>query len=165
MAAGAVTVLATLAIPAIMATARGEQLLASLSEGEGGLTHVTYKGTNMAATPEAKTKAKVRLLLSKYDGMYSYWPVPSGYGKTTLDVLGCYRGRFFTIETKAPGKKPTLRQMEEIAGIEAAMGCSFIIAGVDSSVLEDLKVWLDHLSETVPYDPNFSPDQVRRRFV
>ena len=27
-----------------------------------------------------------------------------------MDFLGCYRGRFFAIETKAPGKKPTLRQ-------------------------------------------------------
>ena len=119
----------------------------------------------MATTPEGKVKARVRLLLNKYEGMYSYWPVPSGYGKTTLDVLGCYRGRFFTVETKAPGKKPTLRQMEEIVGIEAAMGRAFIIAGEASPVLADLKTWLDNLTETIPHDPHFTSDPVRRSAI
>jgi hypothetical protein len=97
--------------------------------------------------------------------MYSYWPVPSGYGKTTLDVIGCYRGRFFTIETKAPGKKPTLRQMVEINEVEAAMGFSFIIAGEASPVLDDLRAWLDNLTETVENDPHFTSDKVSRSSI
>lgn len=116
----------------------------------------------MATTPEGRVKLKVRDLLAEYAGMYSYWPVPSGYGKASLDILGCYRGRFFSVETKAPGKKPTLRQTMEINDIEAAMGRTFIIAGVDSPVLKELKDWLDQLTETVPYDPHLTPDKVRR---
>lgn len=119
----------------------------------------------MATTPEGRVKLKVRDLLADYAGMYSYWPVPSGYGKTSLDILGCYRGRFFSVETKAPGKKPTLRQTMEIQDIEAAMGKSFVIAGVDDPTLIELKIWLDHLTETVPYDPHKSPDKVRRNPV
>lgn len=117
----------------------------------------------MASTPEAKVKSKVRRLLAEYPSMYTYWPVPSGYGNTTLDVLGCYRGRFFTIETKAPGKKPTARQMVEINAIEKAMGRSFIISGEDSPVFDELRRYLDVLSETVPDDPHLTPDQVHRR--
>lgn len=115
------------------------------------------------STPEAKTKSKVRQLLDEYAGVYAYWPVPTGYGKTTLDVLGCYRGRFFTIETKAPHKKPTGRQMSEIHNIERAMGKSFVIAGEDSPVLEELRAWLDHLTETIPDDVHLSSDPVSRR--
>jgi hypothetical protein len=119
----------------------------------------------MTTTPEGKVKLKVRILLAEYEGMYSYWPVPSGYGKTSLDVLGCYRGRFFSIETKAPGKKPTLRQTMEIRDIEAAMGRSFVIAGEDSPVLRELEAWLDLLTETVKHDPHFTSDKVNRRAV
>jgi hypothetical protein len=118
----------------------------------------------MASTPEAQVKHKVRELLAKYDGMYTYWPVPSGYGATTLDVLGCFRKTFFAIETKAPGKKPTGRQMEEINKMEKAMGKVFVIAGTDSPVLEDLRRWLDELAET-PNDPHLTPDPVARRTI
>lgn len=36
--------------------------------------------------------------------------VPHGYGEPMLDFTGCYKGRFFTVETKAPGKDMTARQ-------------------------------------------------------
>lgn len=46
-------------------------------------------------------------------------PVPSGYGVPTLDFIGCYKGFFFAIETKAPGKEPTPRQRKTIKDIGA----------------------------------------------
>lgn len=114
-------------------------------------------------TPEGIVKAKVRKLLQQYDGMYSYWPVPSGYGRTTIDIIGCYRGRFFAVETKAPGKKPTLRQTGELRDMERAMGRTFVIAGPNDIVLDELREWLDELTGTINDDPHLSPDQVRRR--
>ena len=116
-------------------------------------------------TPEGRTKAKLRKLLAEYTGIYTYWPVPFGYGRTTLDVLGCYRGRFFSVETKAEGKKPTLRQTVELQQIETAMGRAFVIAGVNSPVFDELRAWLDEIKEAVPYEPSLSPDQVRRRKI
>lgn len=116
-------------------------------------------------TPEAQVKRKVRQLLDGYDGLYSYWPVPFGYGKTTLDCLGCHRGRFFSVETKAPGKKPTLRQTVELEAIATAMGKTFVIAGTDSPVFEELRRWLDEITEAVPHAPHLPPDTVRRRPV
>lgn len=117
----------------------------------------------MATTPEGKVKSRLRELLAQYDGVYTYWPVPSGFGKTTLDVLGCYRGRFFSVETKAAGKKPTLRQTEEIKNIELSMGKAFVISGEDSPVLEEMREWLDLLTIVEPNSVHLSPDKVRRR--
>ena len=114
-------------------------------------------------TPEGHVKAKLRRLLNDYtEGMYTYWPVPFGYGKTSLDVLGCYRGRFFSVETKADGKKPTLRQTTEIQAIGKAMGKTFVMAGVSDPAFDDLIQWLDEITGAVPYDPHRSPDTVRR---
>ena len=115
------------------------------------------------ATPEAAVKSKLRKLLGKYTGIFTYWPVPTGYGRTTLDVLGCYRGRFFLVETKAPEKKPTLRQTGAISDVERAMGRAFVIIGEDSPEFLALEIWLDHLSRTVEDDPHITPDPVNRR--
>src|SRR6187455_904676 len=119
----------------------------------------------MAPTPEGKVKGQVRSLLAEYQGIYTYWPVPSGYGKTNLDVLGCYRGRFFLIETKAAGKKPTLRQVEEIQAVDAAMGRTFVITGLNDPVLGELRAWLDQLTKDIPYAPTITPDPVNRRVI
>ena len=115
------------------------------------------------STPENLVKAKVRQILAEYDGLYTHWPVPVGFGQTTLDCLGCYRGRFFAIETKAPGKKPTLRQTGTIQKIDGAMGKTFVIDDVKSPVLGELRAWLDELKDTIDDDHHLSPDQVRRR--
>ena len=117
----------------------------------------------MAATPEGKVKAKLRSILNGYAGMYTYWPVPTGFGATTLDVLGCYRGSFFAIETKAKGKKPTLRQVGELHKIERAMGKTFVLVGDDPIGFEALQIWLSFLTRTVPDDPHITPDPVNRR--
>jgi hypothetical protein len=115
-------------------------------------------------TPEGKVKAKVRELLGTYgDELYSYWPVPTGFGRTTVDAIGCYRGQFFAVETKAEKKKPTLRQVGELHRMECAMARTFVIAGETSPVLQELRHWLDYLKATVPHDPSLTPDQTNRR--
>jgi hypothetical protein len=116
----------------------------------------------MATTSEGRVKAKLRKILSQYDGVYTYWPVPSGYGKTTLDVIGSYRGLFFAAETKREGAKPTLRQTAEIHAMEDSMARVFVIAGEQSPAFDELVEWLNKLRET-PNDPYQSPDRVRRR--
>ena len=114
-------------------------------------------------TPEGYTKKRLRKILAQYDGMYTYWPVPSGFGRTTVDVLGCYRGRFFMVEAKAEEKKPTLKQTIELNNAEAAMGKTFVMAGPQDPAFDDLVAWLDELTRTIPYDPHLTPDQVSRR--
>ena len=94
----------------------------------------------MASTPEGRTKAKISELL-KAAGAYYHMPVQNGMGKPTLDYIGCHHGRFFAIEAKAPGKKPTPRQEGTIKEINLAMGMVFVIDGTDGSY-DLLKMWL-----------------------
>jgi hypothetical protein len=88
------------------------------------------------ATPERKVKAKVKKVLAKYPESYSYWPVPAGYGASTLDCLVCHYGWWIAIETKAPGKKPTPRQHQTIGEIERANGITFVIDGRPEQLAE-----------------------------
>lgn len=75
---------------------------------------------------EKTVKAAVRKRLKEI-GAYQFWSVPFGLGDTTVDVLFCYKGIFGGIETKAPGKHPTLRQKITLEKIKAAGGLTFVI--------------------------------------
>ena len=116
------------------------------------------------STPEGRVKKRVRELLDRYDGLYHYWPVPSGYGRRTLDVIGCFRGRFFAIETKAPGEKPTKIQAENIATILNAGGEVFVIDGESEEHLARLSMWLKVIDEAIKHVPITSPSTDRRPF-
>lgn len=96
------------------------------------------------ATPEGRIKAAVRKLLDKYKSdLDQYWPVPAGYGPSHLDCIICYRGRFISVETKAPGKKPTPRQRARIAAVQRAGGVALVVDGDES--LQQLERVLDEL--------------------
>jgi|SRR3954464_9710687 len=60
-------------------------------------------------------------------GAYHHWPVQRGMGEPCLDCHGCYRGIYFSIETKRPGKKPTVLQETTISRIRAAGGLVFVV--------------------------------------
>jgi hypothetical protein len=89
-------------------------------------------------TPEGKVKDKVKALLRKYNA-YSFMPVQAGYGASTLDFLCCINGRFLAIETKAPGKKPTLRQEFVIEAIVKAGGVALVVDGDTTELEQSLK--------------------------
>lgn len=93
-------------------------------------------------TPEGKVKKKINELLDKYrPSIYYYMPVPNGYGKPTIDYLGCFHGLAFGIEAKRPGKAPTARQDGTLKDITAAGGKVFVIDG-DTAELE---AWLERV--------------------
>ena len=62
---------------------------------------------------------------------YTFMPVPTGYGKRTIDFLiaakkvGSDKATFLGIETKAPGKTPTAAQTACMREIEEAGGVAF----------------------------------------
>jgi hypothetical protein len=66
-------------------------------------------------------------------GAFHHWPVQMGIGAACLDCHGCYQGRYFAIETKAPGKTPTARQELTIAAIRAAGGLVLVIDTVEQA--------------------------------
>ena len=102
----------------------------------------------MASTPEAKVKAKVKAALKglrdKGYPVYYHMPVQNGMGAPTLDFIGCFGGNFFAIETKAPGKKPTERQLDTIADIQKAGGHAFVYDGTNTA---EFAGWLSMLSK------------------
>lgn len=92
-------------------------------------------------TPEGRVKEKVKVLLREYkelDGLYWHCPVQNGMGAPSLDFVGCHDSRYFAIETKAPGKALTERQLRTKSEMEAAGGKVFIIDGD----LTELRAWL-----------------------
>lgn len=94
------------------------------------------------ATPEGKVKAAVKEVIKKHR---AYWHcvVQNGMGAPSLDFICCFKGRYFAVETKAPGKKPTPRQEITISQIEDAGGKVFVIDG-DCSALER---WLEEITD------------------
>lgn len=86
------------------------------------------------ATPESKVKNEVKKVLDKFKShIDGFWPVPSGYGESHLDYVGCANGYFISIETKAPGKKPTPRQKERIRRVALAGGFAWVIDGTEAT--------------------------------
>lgn len=81
-------------------------------------------------TPEGKVKAVVKRVL-KDMGAYYHFPVQNGMGSPCLDCHGCFRGLYFAIETKAPGKKPTARQQITIDAIRKAGGLALVVDNSD----------------------------------
>lgn len=91
----------------------------------------------MAVTPEGKIKKLVNKMLDEFvvdlasPQLYRYWPVPSGFGESSLDCIVCYYGVFMAIETKAPGKKPTPRQQDCMMRMRCAGGIVHVVDSPD----------------------------------
>lgn len=87
-------------------------------------------------TPENRVKQKINKLLASYgERVYKYMPVPSGFGRRTLDYLICFDGLFIGIEAKQPDGKTTALQDAVLAEIRAAGGTTFVVKNE-----EDVKV-------------------------
>jgi hypothetical protein len=81
----------------------------------------------MAMTPEAKVKKVVASQLRSLKAYYFY-PATGGYGKSGVpDIVGCYRGKFFGIECKAGGNKPTALQEKNLKDIAECDGISLVV--------------------------------------
>lgn len=98
----------------------------------------------MSRTAEGVVKDQVKKLLRAH-GVYWHMPVQGGLGAPTLDFVCCHGGRFFAIETKAPGKKPTARQLVTMAAMEAAGAFVFVVSCDDE--LNVVEAYLQLLGE------------------
>lgn len=99
----------------------------------------------MAATPEAKVKAKIKKILAAYNVYYAM-PVGSVFGNSGVpDFLCCIQGRFLAIEAKANGNKPTALQLKHIRDIQESKGCALV---VDETNLGALELLIQTLKES-----------------
>ena len=97
------------------------------------------------ATPEGRVKDGVKMVLAKYK-VYYHCPVQNGMGAPSLDFIGCHVGHYFGIETKAPGKRPTPRQIITMDSIIRCGGKIFVIDGTDKTdTYNDLDEWISDL--------------------
>lgn len=82
----------------------------------------------MSSTPEGKLKYKIKKFLdTKKPDLWWDSPVRNGYGRSgPPDIHGCYKGFFFGIETKVPGKEPTPWQQRELGLIRDARGYTIV---------------------------------------
>lgn len=117
----------------------------------------------MGTTPEGKVKQKVRGILDQYPSMYYYMPVPTGYGRVSLDFIGCYNRLFFAVETKADGGKLTHRQKMTIAEMQLAGAVVFVLTGTVDLAYAELIGWLELNRPTSHDNTHQSPAQGYRR--
>ena len=107
------------------------------------------------STPEGLTKAAIKALLLDYkiypaskagafpedaEG-WAYMPVGGQGGVSGIpDFVGAYRGRFWAIEAKAPGKRPSGFQLLQIQAIQKSGAACFVVDGEES--LKEFEEWL-----------------------
>jgi pantoate kinase len=96
----------------------------------------------MSQTPEAKVKAKIKVILKVYDVYYTM-PIGTGYGNSGVpDFLCCVRGRFLAIEAKAGKGKTTALQDKNIKQIIASGGLAIV---VNEDNMQELEFLLKHV--------------------
>jgi pantoate kinase len=82
----------------------------------------------MAATPEAKVKAKIKKILKDHN-VYFAMPIGTGYGSSGVpDFLCCVNGHFLAIEAKAGKGTTTALQDKNIREIKESGGMAVVIA-------------------------------------
>ena len=101
----------------------------------------------MATTPEGKVKDAIKRTL-KARGAYWHMPIQNGMGAPSLDFVGCHDGRYFAIEAKAPGKRPTARQENTMRAIQKGGGAVFVIDSVENH--DELINWLERSPKLRP---------------
>lgn len=114
-------------------------------------------------TPEGAVKVTVKSFLkargvaSLKDELpdavgYYHMYVPHGYGEPALDFTGCYKGRFFAIETKAAGGTPSAIQRRIMRMHQNALG--FSIWGDDAlDICRRLGEFFDYIDEEMLLAP------------
>jgi hypothetical protein len=130
--------------------------------------HIVAKGGKMASTtPEGAVKK----ILSDYlisigciqashaseatfaNTGWFFWPVPTGFGVAGIaDVIGHYKGRFFSLEVKAPGRNDQKNrgmspaQKHHLDAILKSGGYAYVFDGSDEDV-KALKDWIGDIDE------------------
>ena len=91
----------------------------------------------MAATPEAKVKAKIKKILKDH-GVYYAMPIGTGYGNSGVpDFLCCANGHFLAIEAKAGKGTTTALQEKNLQQIAEAKGLTMVVREDNLDKLEE----------------------------
>lgn len=110
----------------------------------------------VAATPEAKVKAKIHTALKAVDA-YAVNYIGGQYATSgTPDILACVDGRFVGIEAKAGKGKPTALQLRALEAIHRAGGVALV---VNESNLDYLRACLGDIHMAKSNFHEFKPKE------
>ena len=91
-------------------------------------------------SPEGWEKIEIKRYLDALPGCWHFSPYQAGFGKGGIpDIVGCYKGRLYSIEVKREGKAPTRLQSQRMWEIVQAGGKVFW--GVSAKVTAEFDLW------------------------
>ena len=95
-------------------------------------------------SPEGYEKDDIEKYL-KSIGCWYIRTFTGGFGKSGVpDFVGCYHGKFFSIEVKREGKEPTKLQWARMLEIGKEGGQAFW--GTAAKVVPEMQMWVKQLS-------------------
>lgn len=92
---------------------------------------------------ESRVKDVCKKLLKEF-GAYYFMPAMNAYGRSGVpDIVGCYKGRFFSIECKAPSRANNVSELQklEMEKIRVSGGMAFV--ATNDMTVELVKLWLE----------------------
>jgi hypothetical protein len=93
-------------------------------------------------TPEGKVKEAVKKVMRKH-GVWYFMPMQNGFGVVGIpDFICCIDGLFFTVETKAPGKRDNTTPNQQRVMREILEHGGYAIVADDAKQVEDYIIFL-----------------------
>ena len=93
-------------------------------------------------TPEGKVKEAVKKVMRKH-GVWYFMPMQNGFGVVGIpDFICCIDGLFFTVETKAPGKRDNTTPIQQRVMREILENGGYAIVVDDAKQVEDYIIFL-----------------------
>lgn len=93
-------------------------------------------------TPEGKVKEAVKKVMRKH-GVWYFMPMQNGFGVVGIpDFICCIDGLFFTVETKAPGKRDNTTPNQQRVMREILEHGGYAIVTDDAKQVEDYIIFL-----------------------
>ncbi len=98
--------------------------------------------TNKPLSPPMK-EAVVQLKILKYlNSLPGCWAIKviSANQRGVPDIVGCFRGRFISLELKSRGNKPSKIQQAQLKAIQAAGGIADVVTSLQAvqALIEEL---------------------------
>jgi pantoate kinase len=91
----------------------------------------------MAATPESKVKAKIKLILKAHN-IYYAMPIGTGYGNSGVpDFLCCVNGKFVAVEAKAGKGTTTALQEKNLKNIIESGGDAWVVSEINIPLFQE----------------------------
>ena len=95
---------------------------------------------------EKYVKNRVRNVFKYFEDCYWFLPPANGFGRSGIpDFVGCYKGRFFSVECKAPARSDNVSPLQRIEGVKIQQSGGVWMVVHDINTLKMLYDYLDKI--------------------